>query len=134
MGQRQEVVRRVRIALVAAGRPSLDAFLAAQRAAADLIDSERRARLRPYARALIAALHQEVDRHAADMAEANFPVATAKAVLAEMVWGWVESPQPVVTAAAPPELIARFPEVKDLLAPEGPPDGTPRFGPAADAG
>ncbi len=118
VGPRREIVSQIRLALVAASRTQLDAFLAEQRDAARLSDDERERRLQPLAEALIASMHFSVDAMLERFQAAEFPVATAKAVLAEMVWNWVRSPQPITTLAAPPSLIARHPEVKELLAPE----------------
>lgn len=118
VGPRREIVRQIRLALVAASRTQLDAFLAEQRDAAGLSEDERELRLRPLAEALVASMHFSVDAMLERFQAADFPAATAKAVLAEMVWNWVRSPQPITTLAAPPSLIARHPEVKELLAPE----------------
>jgi hypothetical protein len=115
LGPRGVRLKEVRRRLVAAVRPSLEAFIEAQRA--HVGDVRRRAEMDRLADRLVAELRAWVEAHAESVAEMRLDPATAAAILEEMVRGWQASREPVTSLEAPPELIARHPGAADLLAP-----------------
>jgi len=66
---------------------------------------------------LIAAMRAWVGANTSRLAAIELAPETAAAILEDMVRGWETSREPVTTLEAPPELIARYPAAKDLLAP-----------------
>jgi hypothetical protein len=114
-GERAERLREVRRELVAAARPTMEAFLAAHRRS--LGDLSRRPAMLAAAEAAIEALTGWVDAHPQAVEAAGLAPATARAILADMVRSWSRSRQPITSLEAPPDLIARYPDARDLLAP-----------------
>jgi hypothetical protein len=115
LGTRGVRLKEVRRRLVAAVRPSLEAFVEAQRA--HLGDVRRRAEMDAAADRLVADLRAWVGTQAESLAQVGLDAATATAILEEMVRGWQASREPVTSLEAPPDLIARHPGAADLLAP-----------------
>lgn len=114
-GDRARRLSDLRRHLVRSVEAELQAFLAIQRAGGGQV--RHQSDLRAAGQRLIDALHAELGRQGPQLDAIGLDRGIAAGILRDMVVGWEASLLPVVTLDAPPELIARYPAAKDLLAP-----------------